>query len=421
MANTFNLGNGNWAQKTEKLLAYNAENNNYKPLPFSFDRASTATVVNKNGLIETVGVDEPRIDFLNNTKGHLLLEPSRQNEVTSSDLLPNLYWGTQGCTISSSSDTTSPDGASEVAKLAVDTTGAFKGIRRQESTAWNGKTITISTFVKYINSDYIFFYTINAVGGNNGIWFNIANGTVGTTQDAWSNAKVEDYGNGWYRCSANVTFNASGTCYLYILDADNDTNINTTIGNQAYIWGTQLEEGSYATSYIPTSGSAVTRSADYCYQDNLLTDIINASYPFTMYAEAKAVFDNSQNFLTFGNRAISNQYFTFVLNSDGTIKLDARANGISEDLVSTASAISNGEFFKVAVSMESATSGKISVNGNLDSKTNFTQQSVNTAINDLLVGMLRTATDTGRRMPIKEVKLYNTALSDSELQALTSN
>ena len=79
MANTFNLGNGNWAQKTEKLLAYNAENDNYKPLPFDFDRGSTATRVNKDGLIETVGVDEPRIDFLNNTKGHLLLEPSRTN------------------------------------------------------------------------------------------------------------------------------------------------------------------------------------------------------------------------------------------------------------------------------------------------------------------------------------------------------
>ena len=85
MANTFNLGNGNWAQKTEKLLAYNAENDNYKPLPFDFDRGSTATRVNKDGLIETVGVDEPRIEFLNNTKGHLLLEPQRTNLITYSE------------------------------------------------------------------------------------------------------------------------------------------------------------------------------------------------------------------------------------------------------------------------------------------------------------------------------------------------
>ena len=85
MATTFKFGNGNWAVKEEAALAYNSENNNFKPLPFTFDRASTATVVNKNGLIETVGVDEPRIDFLNNTKGHLLLEPSRQNLNTYSE------------------------------------------------------------------------------------------------------------------------------------------------------------------------------------------------------------------------------------------------------------------------------------------------------------------------------------------------
>ena len=79
MANTLNLGNGEWARKTGQVLAYNSENDNYKPLPFTFDRASSATRVNKDGLIETVGINEPRIDFLNNSKGHLLLEPERRN------------------------------------------------------------------------------------------------------------------------------------------------------------------------------------------------------------------------------------------------------------------------------------------------------------------------------------------------------
>ena len=87
MANTFKFGNGEWAVGKETALAYNDENSNFKPLPFTFDRASTATVVNKQGLIETVGIDEPRIDFLNNTKGHLLLEPERRNIVTDSEAL----------------------------------------------------------------------------------------------------------------------------------------------------------------------------------------------------------------------------------------------------------------------------------------------------------------------------------------------
>ena len=48
---------------------------NYKPLPFNFSRASSATVVNKDGLIETVGSGEPRIDYKDDSKGALLLEP----------------------------------------------------------------------------------------------------------------------------------------------------------------------------------------------------------------------------------------------------------------------------------------------------------------------------------------------------------
>ncbi len=79
MATTFKFGNGNWAVKEDFALAYNDENGNFKPLPFDFTRASSATRVNKHGLIETVPSGKPRIDFLNNTSGHLLLEPSRTN------------------------------------------------------------------------------------------------------------------------------------------------------------------------------------------------------------------------------------------------------------------------------------------------------------------------------------------------------
>ena len=77
--NTLKFGNGEWYGKKDTILAYNDENSNFKPLPFSFDRASSATRVNKDGLIETVGSGEPRIDYKDDSKGALLLEPSRSN------------------------------------------------------------------------------------------------------------------------------------------------------------------------------------------------------------------------------------------------------------------------------------------------------------------------------------------------------
>ena len=85
MANTLKFGNGEWYGKKDTILAYNDENSNYKPLPFDFSRASKATVINKDGLIETVGSGQPRIDYKDDSEGALLLEPQRTNLVTYSE------------------------------------------------------------------------------------------------------------------------------------------------------------------------------------------------------------------------------------------------------------------------------------------------------------------------------------------------
>ena len=92
MANTLKFGNGQWATGNGTALAYNDENANFKPLPFDFTRASSGTVVNQSGLIETVGSGIPRIDFQGNTKGALLLEPSRTNSFPYSESFSNSDW-----------------------------------------------------------------------------------------------------------------------------------------------------------------------------------------------------------------------------------------------------------------------------------------------------------------------------------------
>ena len=92
MANTLKFGNGLWANKEGSTLAYNDENGNFKPLPFDFSRATSATRVNKQGLIETVGSNEPRIDFLNDSNGALKLEPSRTNLIPYSEDFSTNNW-----------------------------------------------------------------------------------------------------------------------------------------------------------------------------------------------------------------------------------------------------------------------------------------------------------------------------------------
>ena len=267
MANTFKFGNGQWAVGKETALAYNDENSNFKPLPFSFDRASTATVVNKDGLIETVGVDEPRIDFLNNTKGHLLLEPQRTNLALNSNDLTESTWSTLN-SATENSNIINPEGTSGASLYVCDNyTGDNQYFRINPNTTYsNDVDYTYSVFVKYNTFQFCRLSYMNFNGGEHfASVFDIINGTVtatdsnGTPQN--TNANIQDFGNGWFRISIsaaitsssgnamNFEFNKSpsGTPTFSIFGRTDQT---TTTNDKIYVYGAQLEEGSYATSYM---------------------------------------------------------------------------------------------------------------------------------------------------------------------------
>ena len=259
MANTFKFGNGNWATKEDSVLAYNDENNNFKPLPFDFTRASTATYVDSDGLIKTAASGEARIDYLDNADGHLLLEPSRTNFLTYSEGFSDGYWQKSGTDVVSGQ--VSPTGNTDAFKLVEDTsTGHF--IRRSNVSIVAGMK-TMSIFAKAAGRDWILLW--NGVD-NSGRYFNIKDGYIGGTRSGTPvNSSIDDIGNGWYRCS--MTINSSNTSFqnqIYLSNADGSFSYTGDGTSGVYIYGSQLEAGSYPTSYIPTSGSAVTRVADVC-------------------------------------------------------------------------------------------------------------------------------------------------------------
>ena len=403
MANTLKFGNGEWYGKKDTILAYNDENYNYKPLPFSFDRASSGTVVNKAGLIETVGSGEPRIDYKDDVNGALLLEPARTNYVTYSNDFTDSSWLKTDAT--AVSGVISPDGTSNAFTLS---NTASSGII-QKAVSLTGLRV-VSIFAKKGTHRYL---RVGAYGGTNSYAnFDLENGVVADG----ANANIENYGNGWFRC---ICHSADGTTGGVQIFASNNAIGAATTNGSIQIYGAQLEAGSYATSYIPTQGSAVTRLADACFKDDINTTIINSSYPFSMYAESTYVGGNPF-VLSFSKKVVSNNYYVITISGNNEVLLDARANG-STELIESGVTLVDGQKFKVAITMESATSGKICVNGNaVVSKTNFSNQAVNNEINDLLLGQLRVASDTGNRLPITDARLYNTALTDSELQTLTT-
>ena len=411
MSNTLKFGNGQWGTKVGSALAYNDLDGNFKPLPFDFTRSTSGTRINKDGLIEVVTNNKPRIDFKDDAKGALLLEPSRSNLYVRSNQFETT-WAKLNLSVFSNNNI-SPDGSLNGYLLRENTSNGSHDIR-QNAVVESGLQYTYSVFVKKsdVGQDRNLSFFIG--GPNGSISFNTTNGTFFSVGSVNSYSS-EDYGNGWWRLQFTDT--SISTSFNVIAILNNESTIYTGDGvSGVYIYGAQLEQGSYATSYIPTQGSAVTRVADSSNLSNISNNIISSSYPFTIYVESENIFGGGVA-ISFIDTSAADKYFNVSI-VNNVVTAYSRANSSLENIISGV-ALSNGQRFKAAFTMENATSGKLSVNGNIVSKTNFVNQATNVNINDLLLGQLRVVSDNGERLPIYGARVYNTALTDAELIALT--
>ncbi len=238
MANTLKFGNGLWATKEGATLAYNDENDNYKPLPFDFARASNATVVNKDGLIEVVGKDIPRIDFADSEDGVLLLEPSSTNLITYSSnlsVLSKVSVGNASAPVTTANYALAPDGTMTATRVVFDLNGGTsnqdRSILRQAIPLGN---YYFSIYVKSTNG------TEQKVMWHDGGEYNTTTVT-----------------NEWVR----ITYDARPTSTFGGIALNPTSGVDTS---DILAWGFQVEALSHPTSYIPTSGSSVTRVAETC-------------------------------------------------------------------------------------------------------------------------------------------------------------
>lgn len=241
---------------------------------------NTATAVNSSGFVGAVNADVPRFDYdpVSLACRGLLIEEARTNICLQSNGFDQfLVWNNLRATANATSGT-SPDGTNNAFKLVEDTTAA-NSHSVQQTIATTAVAHTLSCYAKAGERTWIALRLRDSAGTNRLAYFNLGAGTVGTVQTNLT-ATISNAGNGWYRCVATVSAAFAGNSIpgIFLATGDNETVYDGDGTSGLYIWGAQLEAGAFATSYIPTTTTALTRNADVATMTGTnFSDWFNAS------------------------------------------------------------------------------------------------------------------------------------------------
>jgi hypothetical protein len=198
----------------------------------------------------------PRLDYSNGTCPSLLVEPQRTNLATYSEQFDDASWNKINSSVTANADI-SPDGYTNADRIYDNATSGQHRVGKNISVV-SATTYTFSVFAKKGSLRYCYLFTV-AGGASDRYYFDLQDGVSIT-----AGGKIEDYGSGWYRISAQVTAAATGN-ELFAFNLTNSSSSPTYSGTGTgyhMIYGYQVEAGDYATSYIPTTTASVTRNAD---------------------------------------------------------------------------------------------------------------------------------------------------------------
>ena len=382
------IPSGYKAEKVYSVLPVNGDGD------FTFDRTTVATRVNKDGYIETVATDTPRLDYplidgVAQDCPSLLLEPARTNSLPYSDDFTWSGWikgagGTGSTPVVTANYGISPDGTQNADRLQLNkgagtTTGALSYIY---DTIISVGTGSISIWMKSNDSN------------NYDIALRHINFTIATVTPEWQRFELNNQ--------------ASCNEFQLMLRGTYGTSDSADV----LIYGAQLEAGSYSTSYIPTSGSAVTRAAETANGAGTSADFNDSEG--VLYAEVKSNNDSVNRFISVSDGDASDRVSIVILTNDN-IYGQVRA-GNSEVFFRETSGIDTETYNKIAVSYKSDET-KLFVNG---IQVGSTDTSVTMPSGLDTLEFFDGAGNNGLYGSTKELATFKEALTDTELEALTS-
>jgi hypothetical protein len=400
---------------------------------FTFSRASTGTRIAPTGLIEEVPSGDSRLDYdLLNGKvvncPHYLLEPARTNSILYSQDFSNSAWTKGTNLVAQSSAEISPDGslnATKFTNVAASSVFAFQLSIGSSSSVW-----TSSVFVKKGTNKYCGI-SITSLGISTSRYqpvFNLEDGTIQAINTSGTNItnasnSITQYANGWYKVTVSVTFvGGADQCYM-VLQNTNNTDYNPTsstldwqnasLGN-AFFYGAQLEQGSYPTSYIPTTTTTITRAAEsangsgdaatFNDSEGVLMAEISALADDGTYRLNTLSDNTSNNFIVIGYSLNSNKMF-----------LDGVIGGVR--FITLEATVNQEEFNKVCLKYKSG-DASIYLNGFkiLSSTTTFAHSG--SPISELEFDYWNNTLPFYGKT--RELQYFDSVLTDAQLETLTS-
>jgi len=355
----------------------------------------------------------PRIDYdatnLGTAKG-LLIEEQRTNLAQYSDAFNDAYWARTGVPTVTANTFISPSGE-QTADTITGSGSVFAGVYKH-ITSTNAATYTSSVYVKSGTSPFVVIL-VNA--GSGGAWFNLTTGAKGSTSGTVAAYDIFPVGNGWYRVWVSAVANGTTNATIWIAPASADTVTSGT--GSVYAWGAQVELGSFATSYIPTAASTVTRSADvpsvgtgqFPYNSTEGTIVVNVS-----------TFDTTSNLPTHVNLSDGTTSNYIRVNASPTaykLRNFVRSGGVDVVNATSGGATVANEPFKVGVYYK-ANSFNSSVNGAIS--TEVTTGAVPSAATTLSLGNWFTSAGTFLNGHIRQITYTPRRITNAELQQKTS-
>jgi hypothetical protein len=307
------------------------------------DYQETTTAAVYGGITDNT----PRLDYTDSSCPALLLEPQRTNGITQSEYSGN--YSTQGLVSLTNNFATSPEGYNNAFR-AIPTTSNVSHLFFRSGMGGAADTYTQSIFAKANGYNFCFirFDLLTRYA-----FFDLQNGTTAYT-DSGITSTITDMGNGWYRCTATMTTTNYANAVIGVAEAGDslaDRDFAGDGSSSVLFYGHQSELGSYATSYIPTYGSAVTRGKDDCTLSDVSNVIADSKGSFYIEGNLSTIDTSGVIALTAG--ANTEDLFYIFITTAGVLLCEWFDGGtLQARLQAPAGSISVGDSFKIAAAYQ---------------------------------------------------------------------